>query len=144
MSHDTYQLSPKLRTFEDDEPQVADLLQGLKKAMGMVPNMYAAMANLPALLETYSFGYERFFPEDVGLRRRRTFWANLMLKGRRSLTSARYSSITRDETMGKLDGAIAIINGAASGIGEATARLLAAEIRLNPIQGIGSSPAQAI
>lgn len=60
MSHDTYRMSLPLRTLEDDDPQVAGLLQGHKKAMGMVPNMYAAMANLPALLETYSFGYERF------------------------------------------------------------------------------------
>ena len=60
MSHDTYRLGLPLRTPEDDDPQVADLLQGHKKAIGMVPNMYAAMANLPALLETYSFGYERF------------------------------------------------------------------------------------
>ncbi len=60
MSHDTYRLGLPLRTPEDDDPQVADLLQGHKKAIGMVPNMYAAMANLPAQLETYSFGYERF------------------------------------------------------------------------------------
>jgi hypothetical protein len=41
-----------------------------------------------------------------------------------------------------LDGAIAVISGAASEIDEATAWLFAAEIRLNPIR-VGSPPAQA-
>jgi len=36
---------------------------------------------------------------------------------------------------GKLDGATAVVTGAASGTREATARLFAAEIVLNPIQG---------
>ncbi len=45
-----------------DEKAVA-LLEAAKKNMGMIPNMYANMANLPAMLETYSFGYKAFRQE---------------------------------------------------------------------------------
>jgi uncharacterized peroxidase-related enzyme len=60
MTNQTYNLDLPLRTTEDPDPAVAALLAGPKKALGMVPNMYAAMANFPGLLETYSFGYDRF------------------------------------------------------------------------------------
>lgn len=60
MTNTTYKLDLPLRTTEDPDPAVAALLAGPKKALGMVPNMYAAMANFPGLLETYSFGYDRF------------------------------------------------------------------------------------
>ncbi len=39
------------------------LLETAKKSVGMIPNMYANMANLPALLETYSTGYQLFRQE---------------------------------------------------------------------------------
>ncbi len=51
--------------------------------------------------------------------------------------------MSHDTYWGKLDGATAVVTDAASGIREVTARLFAAEIRLNPIR-VGSSPAQAI
>lgn len=35
-------------------------LEQARQQLGMIPNMYAAMANLPAALETYRLGYERF------------------------------------------------------------------------------------
>jgi uncharacterized peroxidase-related enzyme len=64
MSTETFKIDLPLRTADDSDATVASLLQGHKKAMGMVPNMYAAMVNFPALLETYSFGYERFRKES--------------------------------------------------------------------------------
>lgn len=36
------------------------LLSNAKKQMGMIPNMYTRMANLPALFETYNIGYNLF------------------------------------------------------------------------------------
>ena len=35
-------------------------LEAAKKRIGMIPNMYAAMANAPGALDTYVFGYDRF------------------------------------------------------------------------------------
>lgn len=35
-------------------------LEQARQQVGMIPNMYAAMANLPAALETYRLGYDRF------------------------------------------------------------------------------------
>lgn len=45
-----------------DEKAVA-LLETAKKSVGMIPNMYANMANQPAMLETYSVGYKLFRQE---------------------------------------------------------------------------------
>lgn len=39
-------------------------LKQARQQMGMIPNLYAAMANLPAALETYRLGYERFRMES--------------------------------------------------------------------------------
>ena len=36
------------------------ILEKAKAQVGFVPNMYAGMANAPALLETYLDGYARF------------------------------------------------------------------------------------
>lgn len=60
---DTYQIELALRTPDDADEAVSAPLKQAQKAMGMVPNMYAGMANLPALLATYSFGYDRFRKE---------------------------------------------------------------------------------
>ncbi len=40
--------------------RVKEPLEGAKKRMGMIPNMYTRMANSPGMFETYLFGYERF------------------------------------------------------------------------------------
>ncbi len=37
-----------------------ELLEGARKKMGMIPNMYARMACAPGMLETYLSGYDRF------------------------------------------------------------------------------------
>lgn len=62
---DTYAIDLSLRTTEDSDEAVSAPLKNAKKAMGMVPNMYAAMANLPALLATYNFGYDKFRNENI-------------------------------------------------------------------------------
>ncbi len=40
------------------------LLQDSQRRMGMIPNMYARMANAPAMLHTYSDGYRGFRAES--------------------------------------------------------------------------------
>lgn len=45
---------------DDAERGAKDVLAGARKQLGMVPNMYANMANAPELLETYSVGYAGF------------------------------------------------------------------------------------
>ena len=57
---DIFQLELPLRQPGDPDSAISDPLKASQKAMGMVPNMYAAMANLPGLLATYSTGYEKF------------------------------------------------------------------------------------
>lgn len=42
----------------------AGLLAEARQSMGMVPNMYANMANVPAMLATYRDGYARFRVES--------------------------------------------------------------------------------
>ncbi len=48
------------QTIDTAEEGAAELLAGAQKATGMVPNMYAVMANSPGLLATYLDGYQRF------------------------------------------------------------------------------------
>lgn len=42
----------------------SEVLHSALKAYGMIPNMYKAMANSPALLNTYMYGYNRFSEES--------------------------------------------------------------------------------
>ncbi len=62
----TYAINLPLRSPDDEDDAVSKPLRDAKAAIGMVPNMYAGMANLPALLATYSFGYEKF-RQEAGL-----------------------------------------------------------------------------
>lgn len=55
---DIYRITLPLRQADDPNPQVGEPLAATPKSMGMVPNMYRAMANLPALLDTYQHGYQ--------------------------------------------------------------------------------------
>lgn len=41
-------------------PRVGEQLEGARKRLGMIPNMYTRMANSPGALETYLFGHDRF------------------------------------------------------------------------------------
>ncbi|KGB53593.1 Alkylhydroperoxidase AhpD core [Sphingopyxis sp. LC81] len=60
---ETFRTTLPLRRADDGDPAVSTPLQAAQKAMGMVPNMYAAMANLPGLLEAYNFAYSKFRAE---------------------------------------------------------------------------------
>ena len=60
MAQSEHQLSLLARTENDDDPAVAAILSKAKAKMGMIPNMYANMANVPGLLETYATGYDAF------------------------------------------------------------------------------------
>jgi uncharacterized peroxidase-related enzyme len=44
----------------DAEPLARTTLETARHKLGMIPNMYAYMANAPGLLETYRSGYELF------------------------------------------------------------------------------------
>lgn len=50
---DSFRISLPLRQTDDAEPLVSAPLIATEKKMGMVPNMYRAMANFPSLLDTY-------------------------------------------------------------------------------------------
>ncbi len=56
-----------IQSVESAHPAGAKLLAGAQEKLGFVPNMYGAMANLPALLETYQVGYAGF-RETAGFR----------------------------------------------------------------------------
>lgn len=45
---------------EKAEPLARATLEMARQKLGMIPNMYAYMANAPGLLETYRIGYELF------------------------------------------------------------------------------------
>ena len=60
MAHAERPLSLPARTLDDPDPAVAAVLAEAKAKSGMIPNMYARMANVPGLLETYLTGYGAF------------------------------------------------------------------------------------
>jgi uncharacterized peroxidase-related enzyme len=55
-----YKLTLSPRTLHNSDPKAKALLEKARAQTGFIPNMYAAMANSPALLETYMDGYDRF------------------------------------------------------------------------------------
>lgn len=57
---ETFKTSLPLRRDDDPDPAVAEPLRRARDQMGIVPNMYAAMANLPPLLDAYQHGYQLF------------------------------------------------------------------------------------
>lgn len=64
MAHAEYQLTLPARTDTDNDDAIAAILQKAKAKMGMIPNMYANMANVPALLDMYLLGYDAFRAES--------------------------------------------------------------------------------
>lgn len=60
---DVFKTTLPLRTVEDADPAVSTPLKQTQAKMGMVPNMYGAMANLPALLDTYGHAYGKLRAE---------------------------------------------------------------------------------
>jgi uncharacterized peroxidase-related enzyme len=61
----TFKARLPLRSDTDPDAAVAEPLRRAREQMGMVPNMYAAMANLPALLDAYQHG-NRLFRSQAG------------------------------------------------------------------------------
>ena len=55
-----YKLTLQNRSINDAEPEVKNVLSDTEQNMGFIPNMYAAMANAPILLNTYATGYKLF------------------------------------------------------------------------------------
>ena len=55
-----YKLSLTKKTIEEAELGAKDVLNNTQQSMGFIPNMYAAMANSPILLDTYARGYQLF------------------------------------------------------------------------------------
>lgn len=51
-------------TLDTAPPESRSVLERAKKQVGMLPNMYAFMAHIPGLLESYLYGYERFRQES--------------------------------------------------------------------------------
>lgn len=59
----TYKISLQQIHLDNADERAKPLLLAAKQQVGMVPNMYENMANLPALLETYGTGYNLFRKE---------------------------------------------------------------------------------
>ncbi len=55
-----YKLTLPALVAEQAEPPARTRLAEARSSLGFVPNMYAAMANSPGLLDTYVHGYGRF------------------------------------------------------------------------------------
>ena len=53
-------LSLPSHDLESKDPAIRRVLEGASKKLGFIPNMYANMVNLPPLLETYLYGYDKF------------------------------------------------------------------------------------
>lgn len=53
-------ITVELKTPDTAEGAAADVLAGARDQLGFVPNMYAAMANMPAVLEHYTASYAVF------------------------------------------------------------------------------------
>ena len=64
MAHSEHQLQLPMRTEDDADPAVANVLATAKAGIGMIPNMYANMVNAPAVLSTYLHGYGLFRSES--------------------------------------------------------------------------------
>jgi uncharacterized peroxidase-related enzyme len=61
----TFKTELSLIELKEANPRQLELLQKAKKENRMVPNMYKAMANSPALLDSYMHGY-RLFRQESG------------------------------------------------------------------------------
>jgi AhpD family alkylhydroperoxidase len=64
MAHAEHRLTLPARTDSDADPAVAAVLAKAKAQVGMIPNMYARMANVPGLLDAYLNGYSAFRSES--------------------------------------------------------------------------------
>lgn len=55
-----YKLTLEHKTVDNADQGASLQLSSAKQAMGFIPNMYSAMANSPALLDSYLHGYKLF------------------------------------------------------------------------------------
>lgn len=55
-----YTLTLPAKTIENADPGAKTVLEQTREKMGMIPNMYANMANSPPMLQTYAQGYSLF------------------------------------------------------------------------------------
>lgn len=58
-SHYLFQELSAIELSQANEVQT-EILQGAKKQVGFIPNMYSGMVNVPAVLNTYLHGYQQF------------------------------------------------------------------------------------
>ncbi|SIT43919.1 Alkylhydroperoxidase [Paraburkholderia piptadeniae] len=63
--NDTANLSLPRVTEDTPDARAREVLEAARAATGGIPNMYAGMANLPALLDTYLHGYQLFRKEST-------------------------------------------------------------------------------
>jgi len=59
-----YTLTLPAKTIENADPGAKAVLEQTREKMGMIPNMYANMANSPPMLQTYAQGYSLFREES--------------------------------------------------------------------------------
>ncbi|MDZ4142545.1 MAG: carboxymuconolactone decarboxylase family protein [Methylotenera sp.] len=57
-------LNMPMQSIENGSPKAKAVLEKALKQVGFIPNMYSFMANSPALLDTYLFGYNQFRTES--------------------------------------------------------------------------------
>ncbi len=61
---ETFKISLPLREKDDADPAISTPLAQMEAKIGMLPNMYRAMANVPALLDSYGHAYNLFRAES--------------------------------------------------------------------------------
>src|SRR5215471_8896552 len=62
---DTAKLSLPHVTLDTADARATEVLEAARKATGGIPNMYAGMANVPALLDSYLYAYQLFRKEST-------------------------------------------------------------------------------
>ncbi len=62
---DTAKLSLPQVTLDTADARATEVLETARKATGGIPNMYAGMANVPALLDAYLYSYQLFRKEST-------------------------------------------------------------------------------
>ncbi|MEX0995600.1 MAG: carboxymuconolactone decarboxylase family protein [Flavobacteriaceae bacterium] len=65
MSQETYKIGLEPVELENANNAQKEILERTQKGMGMIPNMYKNMVNLPGLQDTYDTGYN-YFRNDSG------------------------------------------------------------------------------
>jgi len=60
MSYETYKIGLNPVELENANDAQKEILEKAQKGMGMIPNMYKNMVNLPGLQDTYDTGYKHF------------------------------------------------------------------------------------